>query len=963
MSQLTFSYPIAFLFVLLLPVVVYLALAGRRRIVRRDWLGLGLRCAMMILLISALAGPRIGRQEDKLAVVFLIDASDSLGAESKALAFRFVKEAIGRMGERDAAGVVVFGGDALVERTVSPDKSLEPLESAPGANLTDIGAAVRLAMALFPASSAKRMVILSDGNDKGGSTEQAVRLARASGAEVSVVPLLAAAGREILVDRVEAPSRVREGERFDLKVTVVSSLDAEGTLRLFGDGLPLAEETVRLQRGENRFVFPVTARDRGFWRFSAQIAAAADTFPQNNEAGTFTTVWGKPRVLLVARDSREALSLLPALKSTQVDVEVQYPDQLTYDVTKLSSYDSIILSNVPAGALGDRMKTIQAYVRDLGKGLTVIGGEESYGTGQYYRTPLEEALPVTMDYRSQLQSPNVSIVLAVDKSGSMSRCHCGKSEFPAENYLREEGGVSKIELVKEAIYKAAEALSTRDEIGVVAFDSVARWAFPTQPLGDPQRVGAAVGGLRAEGGTNVYAGLDEAVKSLKNSKARNKHIVLLTDGWSRTGNFEEVVRQMREAGITLSTVGAGGGAADLLRDLAVAGGGRFYAADDVDSVPQIFAKEAQLTQRSLLVEEPFYPAVAGASPILQGIGGLPRLEGYVATTPKATAQLVLVSPEGDPVLAQWQYGLGRVLAWTSDAKSKWAKAWVNWEGFPRFWSQAVRWTLPGSSATGLQGRARIQGTQGQIEVDAAGQGGELLNSLKTRAVVVSPGLSRQEVPLRQKAPGLYEGKFEALETGSYLVQIAQEKDGELVGATTTGAVLSYSPEYRDLEPNPGLLKWIAELGKGRTMSSPDETLVHNLGASLVFGDQWPLLVALALLLLPVDIGVRRLMLGRKDIERARQYVRNKLRRRTAPAQPSPEMSRLLRAKVRRRGRYPDGLPDPADIAPPQTTGQPEPGMPGGEKPANPAVEQPAPDETLARLLRAKGRGRPKGRKS
>ena len=302
---------------------------------------------------------------------------------------------------------------------------------------------------------------------------------------------------------------------------------------------------------------------------------------------------------------------------------------------------------------------LQQYVRDFGRGLVMIGGPKSYGAGGYTDTPIEETLPVDMGVKDQQKQPDVALVVVIDKSGSMDACHCNSFDRGAGGGAG-IAGVRKVDIGKEAILRAAAAMTARDQLGVVAFDESAHWVVQTQPLGGIGDLRGSIGGIQPLGQTNIFAGLEQAVKSLEGTTATRRHIILLTDGWSISGQYDAILARMKAAGITLSTVGAGGGSNPFLAELAKQGGGRFYPATNPASIPDIFLKETQQVAGQQIIEEPFHPILTSQSPILRGIDALPQLLGYNGTTAKAAAQTVLVTPRDDPLLAQWQYGLGPV---------------------------------------------------------------------------------------------------------------------------------------------------------------------------------------------------------------------------------------------------------------------------------------------------------------
>jgi hypothetical protein len=267
--------------------------------------------------------------------------------------------------------------------------------------------------------------------------------------------------------------------------------------------------------------------------------------------------------------------------------------------------------------------------------------------------------------------------------------------------------------------------------------------------------------------------------------------------------------------------------------------------------------------------------------VLEGIGSLPALQGYVSTSPKPAGQVVLVSDQGDPVLAHWQYGLGRVVAWTSDAKGQWARDWVLWDAFPKFWAQTVQWVTGAHTVTALQSHIELEGGVAHITVDATAPDGTYLNDLQGQAVVVAPDRLTSTVELRQTAAGRYEGRFPVGEEGAYLVQVQVIGAGTGTGmlAQTVGVVVPYSPEYRGDSGDEGLLTRLAAATGGRVLGlqQAGAAFEHNLPPIRSDTDLWPLLVLLAVLLLPFDIGVRRVAVGPQDLARLLAWIRGRAR--------------------------------------------------------------------------------------
>jgi len=911
--SVSFLYPEALWLLLLIPLTLIAGWVGPRRLPPvRHWASLLLRVLILLLVILGLAGAQLVRTVDELTTVFVVDVSDSVAPEEQARAEAFIRDALRSMPSGDRAAVVVFGEEALVERLPSDDRWLIWLESVPGRRHTDIAAALRLAMALFPEDTEKRIVLLSDGQENRGHARREAELAAARGIEIAVVPLSPPAGAaEVLLSALNAPASVRIGQRFDLTTAIESTVATTARLRLFSDQRLLDEREVSLQPGTNRFAVPVTAEAQGFHRYQAIVEAADDTRPQNNQAAAFTIVHGPPRVLVVAQTAADADPLVAALQAAHLNPTRATPEALPTDLTELASYDAIVLVNVPVRALPKGgMEVLRAFVRHLGHGLVMVGGEASYGAGGYLRTPVEEALPVSMEVRSRTEEPNVALVVAVDKSGSMGRCHCDDPRG-----IRQEGGVPKVDIAKQAILEAGSVLGPFDFVGVVAFDEKARWALETQQGVTPEALESAIAGIAAEGGTNILAGLDQAFQSLQAVDARIKHVILLTDGWTNAGGFDALVEQMHQQGITLSVVAAGRGSAAYLQRLAEEGGGRYYPAASLNDIPRIFLKETIRAVGRYIIEQRFRPVPAAPSPILTGFdpGALPPLRGYNGTSAKPAATVALLSPEGDPILAHWQYGLGRAVAWTSDLSGRWAAEWLGWDGFADFAAQLVSWTLPSPQDETLTAEVQLEGGQAIITVEAVDREGRPRNFLKTRAELIAPDGSTREVELPQVAAGRYRGQVEVSQSGAYLIQVRQFEGGTPVGTRTLGLAVPYSPEYRVLTPDTGLLKDLARTTGGRELTDPAQAFAHTLAAVERARPVWSWLLLLAALLFPLDVAVRRVLVTRRDLAEAWTALLRRLPRRRVAERPEPLLGHLFAAKQRAVERGSRGAGEPEGV--------------------------------------------------
>ncbi|MCC7209716.1 MAG: VWA domain-containing protein [Anaerolineae bacterium] len=955
-----FASPLALLLLLAVPYFVWLGwprLAHRRR---RDSLSLALRLLIVGLLILGLAGLQTVQAADRLAVIFLVDASDSIDAAAREQATAYIRDALQSMTPNDRAGIVVFGRNALVERPASVVDAFEGIASTPVGLETNLAEAIRLGMAMFPPDSARRLVILSDGAQTLGNAMEAARLAAATNVQIDVVPLRRDPGAEMLVNDVRLPASVNEGEVFDLGVTVESTMAGVANLTILSGGAVLETRTVELQTGENDFVLSLRAPRQGFTDFQVRVdpVGSEDTYYQNNELAGFTEVTGPPRILLISANSDEVAALQPALEGAGLTIDVAAPGDLPIGLAPLAAYKAVVLANVPATALTEqRMRVLQTYVRDLGGGLVVIGGPDSYGVGGYYQTPLEDVLPVDIQIKDQRRIPRLTMVYAIDRSGSME--------------IVGPSGVTNLELAKEAARRSINFLYERDRAGVISFDSSPQWLVPIQYVANRDSMVDQIGALRPGGGTDIFSAVTEIARTLPADPSTLRHVILLTDGGSSPVGVVETVRQMHdEHGITLSVIAIGQNSPGFLAESAAAGHGTYYSLADVQSIPQVFAAETVLATRTYIVEEEFAPVVTANSPILRGIVSVPSLRGYVATSAKETATIVLTAPVGgynDPLLASWQYGLGRVVAWTSDATTRWAQDWTTWQDFQRFWSQAIRSTIVEGAGNALEARVEQRDGRSVLVVEARDEDGGYINGLNLDASVIDPRLEAQNVRLRQIAPGRYEADFEPRSQGAYFIRVAGASGGEsgsgtVAAAQTAGWVLSYSPEYQLRDTDEALLDRMAEITGGRNVAAapPGDVFRHDIREERASTALWPYLLLLAVLLLPVDIAVRRVIITRSDLARLRAWLRHKLGLRDPELQPatSTRIAALKDAKQRATGpaaaavdalratsakaREP-GAPDD-DGSPPQPRAEPTPQVTYAEPELR---DEPEPEPPLA----------------
>jgi uncharacterized membrane protein len=882
------SEPRFLLLLLSLPLVVVLGiLSARARPRDRGRINAStvIRSLILLLITLALAGLQWVSSGGPLNVVFLVDESASVPQQSSDAAREYVRKAIESMGPEDRAGVVLFGERAIVDRALSSDAEWQPVGKHPAGLATNIADAIQVGNALFPEGGSRRIILLSDGAETIGKARDLAARAGLTGVQLSVVPLGAQSQNEVAVDRLASPNTVPAGQQFNVRVLLKSTSARAASVSLFDGADPAGRQDVQLQPGDNVVEFSMKASGEGFHVIKARVESVDDRYVENNEESSFTIVRKAPTVLVVTRDQADAGPFVEALKASNIIAEVTLPEAMPHRQENLARYDAIVLANASADGVGvEGQLALQNYVRTMGRGLIMLGGEVSYGAGGYLRSPLEEVLPVSMDVRTSEQRASLAMTFVLDKSGSMGRCHCGGAQ-KFDPAMRTEFGLNKVQLAADAIIKAAALLNSGDQFGVVGFDDAPHWLINLQTRGNISDavMQETLKGVVAEGGTGLQAGMQAGVDALHASNAQLKHMIVIGDGWSQRSDYSQVLEQMKAQNITLSTVGAGDGPGELLKLLADQGGGNYYLAQDVRTLPDIILKETVRLIGAYYVEEPFKPLVTRGSPILNGLDAnrLPQLLGYNGTTAKPDADVLLQSPRGDPVLATWQYGLGRSVAWTPDAKGRWATDWVQWPQFSQFVGQMVGWTLPQDTTPGLEtaftllpGSLPAQ-QDAAVRIDSRDSQGAPRNFLSTSVVISTTGEVRPKETIFQQAPGVYGGVVKGLKQGVYAVDVEQTDpvSGDVVTKQKTGLVVPYASEYRlsddAVRDARALLTDLAQLGGGKQLdiAQPSAAFSHDIASQPLSLPLWPWLLAAAIFLFPFDVAVRRLTVTRADLSR------------------------------------------------------------------------------------------------
>ena len=840
--------PVGLILLALLPVLVAALVVGRNRPGIRRIIPLAARVLAIAALALVVAGLRTQDADSGIDVVFAIDVSDSISPEGEARARQFVEEALANAGPNDRAALVLVGEEPAIERSLQSGLRTLSRESAVLTRETSLEDGILRALSLLDGSRPGRIVLLSDGQETRGDAVEAARIAASAGVEVVTVPLEARPSQgEVFVRRVEVPAQARIDETHEFTVTIAADETADATVTVFRDGEYYGQERVELGPGDNLVSFQGRFETTGVHRYGVTVTTADDPIPQNNEAEALIRVVGEPSVLYVSQDPAD--TVIDALEGQGITTVVSTTNAMPEELGGLVPYEAIIFDNVPAYDMSvPRMEAVERYVRDTGGGLMMIGGDSSFGAGGYYQTPIERTLPVDMDVTSTMRIPSLSMVFVIDKSGSMGAI--------------EASGSSKLDLVKEAVISAVEIMNPFYTVGLIAFDADWEWTVPIVRAGERNQIAADLARLESGGGTVLDGALRETLRALREEEAAVKHLIVLSDGLTNDADFQGLIGEIANESITVSTVSIGSSSdRELMGNIADWGGGRSYHATDTKSVPRIFAAETTIVSRNLIVEEPFVPAITARNPIVEGISqdAIPPLEGFVLAYQKTSAQGLLTGTGDNPVLASWQYGLGRSIAFTSDLRAKWARNWLDWPGYQQLLAQAVRWMQRPAGTGDYNVQFDIAADRTRLIVDALDETGGFRNLLQLSALVQPPGQEPFEAPLEQTRPGRYEAELETVVDGNYIVTLVGDESSR---PEPYGFSIPFGLEYIQFETDFDLLEEIALRGGGSMLSVQSAGAAFGSSASgTSFRDTaWQALLIAAIALLIIELLFKKLIL-------------------------------------------------------------------------------------------------------
>ena len=831
-------------FLILIPIIIGLLIFSMRYMIaqnKKTRIGQvivrSILATALVLALSQVSIKWVGRD---VTTIFLVDVSDSV-REQREEVIQFVNDAVENKGKHDYVGVIAFGSDSRVEQFISQDISFSEFQTDVSSEATDLEEAVNIALAEMPEDSAKRIVLITDGNENEGNIKNTASLVVALGCDFEVMKLEENLANEVYVSDMSIPEEVGIGENFNINVEVESNVACSAVVSLYSGRTLKGQQTVNLQEGTNRFVFTDTQSDEGLKTYRVTVEAVDDTVTVNNEFSAYTNIEIELPLLLVEGSDGKAQELKGILDSIGIQYDCVTPATVPATLSDFTEYSAIIFIDVYADDLRDGfMENLPTYIKNYGGGFIVTGGRNSFALGNYRDTVIEEVLPVNMDLQGENEVPVMAFQMVIDQSGSMSDGN---------------GIITNLDLAKESANAALGNIRETDYVGVIAFDESYDRVVPLQLATDKDAISQEIFSIDIDGGTSIYPALLAATTDLNESDAQVKHIILLTDGQDSYGDYEELKKTINDAGITLSTVAIGTGCnEELLKDLAESCNGRYFYTDISSDLPRIFAQEVFLSSNTYLINEEFTPIVTSNDAMVRDVvaNGLPTLKGYVATTPKDRSIQLLQSHYGDPVLCYWQYGLGKTVAWTSDMTGEWSGNYSGWENTQLLWHNIIQYVTQDMGMEGAYVEVEQNGSRSEIHYTTENFSADTT----VVATVFDDEGNATEVELDPVKPGEYIAAIDTVSTGVYTINVQQKEGEEIVSSMNTAAINQYSLEYRFYPDNTLREEYVASVG-GRIITDASEVFASKPEYVKSRWNLSTILLVMAAFWLLWDIAVRR----------------------------------------------------------------------------------------------------------
>ena len=831
-----------------------------------------LRTVIMLLLLFALAIPRLNLAGQGMDIVVVADRSRSMPEQSDQQLRDLIRDLENNRRAGDRISIVTFGSNAEIERELSESAVTNEFTRVIDNDGSDINEALLTALdRRTNLDRPARILLMSDGNYNGASPLYAARRAREENVPVDFREFDKPSSGDLAIDSILLPRETAPNEPFQFSVMVYADRDAMADVVVRRDGVEIARRRADLTLGINRLIFRDWIREGGMHQYSASLVfddsaagGGIDPITENNQAAAVVRVVAGRKILLVTHDGQIS-NVGRALQSARMPFDVVSATATGMTLDELEPYRAVILENVAAGDLGRvRMERLAQFVEDAGGGLMMTGGRQSFGTGGYYKSPLDEILPVAMDSQEETRRSRAAIAVVLDRSGSMTA--------PVR------GGKSKMDLANLGTAECVRMLSPRDMVAVIAVDSAPHVIQPMTAVKSPEAIASRV--LRIQsmgGGIFVYTGLVAAGSELmKASDYKTRHIILFSDAADseEPGDYKQLLKKYANAGITVSVIGLGSQAdkdAAFLEDIAQRGSGNFEFTSDPLDLPRLFTQDTMSITRNMFLTTDSEEAPNGFSgrvlPDIQLMGEfaastLPAVDGYNLTFLKSDASQGVVSTDENtaPFSAFWYRGLGRVVAVPLELDGEYSGNLTSWNAYEDFVITHARWLMGEDDPDDVFVSLAQDGLDAVVQVELDPNRPNKQRGMPPKLVVIPPSQERSEViepEFTWTGPDTLEGRFRLEQLGSYRTLV---KTAEREFTRGPALTLPYSPEFM---PRVGLpsgaetLKSMAEISGGEPRVNVLELYDDIPARSRQLRSLIPFICVLTMVLLAVEIAGRR----------------------------------------------------------------------------------------------------------
>jgi Mg-chelatase subunit ChlD len=826
-----------------------------------------LRVALLVLLLVAIAGPQVNWEGHGIDVIIVADRSRSLPADADPRIRELIDNIHNNRRTGDRVGLVTFGSSPAVESLLSESSKLGTYTKEILPDGSDLAEALHDALNLVQPNRPARILVLSDGEANGASPSTAARRALEMGVPIDYREFPRPRAGDVAIDSLQLPDSVAPREPFQYIVWVYSDREAAGKVTVLRDGEPIAQDKTdrEFAGGMNRLLFRDLLEDGGLHNYEVRVDVPNDPLVQNNRGAGVVRVDAGPRLLVLNSDGQED-NFVRALRSGRVAVDVASSKGHPLSPESLDRYRAVVLENVVAADLGRlKMERLAQYVEDLGGGLLVTGGERSFGNGGYFKSPLDEVLPVSMEMREEHRKTRLALAIALDRSGSMA--------------ITVKGGKPKMHLANLGTAEAIRMLSPGDSVAVIAVDSSPHVIQALTAVEDPETIVHKVTGIESMGGgIFVYEALVAAGQQLMNSDQSTKHIILFSDAndSEQPGDYKNLLSQFEKAGITTSVIGLGTPTdqdSKLLEDIASLGHGNIMFTDDAEELPRLFTQDTMSVARSSFIKKDASTQPAGipgqlvASAQLMGelaSGKFPNADGYNLSYLKPDATMAVVSQDeyAAPWSAFWYRGLGRAAAITLEVDGQHSGAFGTWDEYSDFLITHARWLSGGDTPDEIYLKLERDGQDAVVSVELDPDRPAKLTGDAPTLSYLPPAEDREQVvdlPFQWTGPNSLQARFKLTRTGTYRTLVKMGGRNVVRGPAVT---LPYSPEFMPrigLPEGRQVLAAISELTGGRERVNVLEALTDR-PRSARMTSLLPWLLTLSVVLLLLEIAGRRLAL-------------------------------------------------------------------------------------------------------